>query len=274
MRVAVAAMIGCALLTGCKPDPAVEKATLVNRGVKAPAPPPGGGNMGIDAGGSGPVPAGAPTGSVAGMVLFSGKAPAQPAIDTSMDPACAMSGGSFTAEQYVVNAGKLANVFVYVKSGPVPMNGSGQSLAPAVLDQKGCRYVPHVLGVMQGGFVEFHNSDPTMHNIHTMPTNVGNETVDVSQGPKGAPQSKQFAKPELMIPVRCNNHPWMNAFINVAPTPYFAVSGTDGRFSIAGLPPGDYVLAAVHEKLGEKTMTVHISSNASTKAEFGFAAGK
>ena len=111
-----------------------------------------------------------------------------------------------------------------------------------------------------------------MHNIHTMPTEVGNETIDISQGPKGAPVTRQFLKPELMMPVRCNNHPWMNAFINVSPTPSFAVSAADGRFDLRGLPPGDYVLAAVHEKLGEKTMNVHVAANAPTKAEFGFVA--
>ena len=115
-----------------------------------------------------------------------------------MDPACGLAGGTVYSEQYVVNAGKLANVFVYVKvraaGGDVRRRGG--AMKPVVLDQKGCQYVPHVIGVMQGGYVEFRNSDPTMHNIHTMPTVVGNETVDVSQGPRGTPVTKQFAKPE------------------------------------------------------------------------------
>ncbi len=179
--------------------------------------------------------------------------------------------GTFTAEQFVTAGGKLANVFVYVKSGPASAMMSGQVVPPVVLDQKGCRYVPHVIGVQQGGYVEFRNSDVTMHNIHTMPASVGNETIDISQGPKGAPVVKQFSKPELMIPVRCNNHPWMNAFINVSPTPFFAVTGPDGKFDLRGLPPGDYVIAAVHEKLGEKTMNLHVASNAAAKAEFSFA---
>ena len=139
-----------------------------------------------------------------------------------------------------------------------------------VLDQKNCQYVPHVIGVVAGGHVEFRNSDPTMHNIHTMPTVVGNETVDISQGPRGAPQTKQFRKPELMIPVRCNNHPWMNAFINVAPTPFFAVSDANGRFTITGLPPGDYVLGAVHEKMGEKTINLTVPPRGTARAEFAF----
>ncbi len=268
-------LVASAAMAGCKPDPAVEKSALVNRGTKTPAPPDGGpaSQAGTSPNSSAGSPASATSGSITGSVLFTGKAPAMPLIDTSMDPVCGMGGaGKFTAEQYVVNNGKLANVFVYVKSGPASAMMTGQVAPPVVLDQKGCRYVPHVIGVQQGGSVEFRNSDLTMHNIHTMPTEVGNETIDISQGPKGAPVTRQFLKPELMMPVRCNNHPWMNAFINVSPTPFFAVSAADGRFDLRGLPPGDYVLAAVHEKLGEKTMNVHVAANGPTKAEFGFAA--
>ncbi len=272
--VTFAVSIAATAVLGCKPDPAVEKAKLIDRGTKAPIPPPAGESMSLNAnaGLSAGTPSNAASGSITGAVLFAGKAPVMPEIDTSMDPACGMSGGGkFTAEQYVVNAGKLANVFVYVKSGPAAAMMSGQVAAPVVMDQKGCRYVPHVIGVSQGGYVEFRNSDVTMHNIHTMPVEVGNETIDISQGPKGAPVAKQFQKPELMMPVRCNNHPWMNAFINVSPTPYFAVTGTDGKFELRGLPPGDYVIAAVQEKLGEKTMNAHVAANAASRAEFSFA---
>jgi plastocyanin len=262
-------------IVGCKPDPAVEKATLIDRGTKKPVPPPDGEsmNLGSGNGSSSVAPANVATGSVAGAILFMGKPPVMPVIDTSMDPACGMGGaGKFTAEQYIVNNGKLANVFVYVKSGPQAAMMSGQVAAPVVLDQKGCRYIPHVIGVQQGGYVEFRNSDLTMHNIHTMPTEVGNETIDISEGPKGAPVVKQMQKPELMMPVRCNNHPWMNAFINIAATPFFAVTGPDGKFDLRGLPPGDYVIGAVQEKMGEKTMNVHVGANAATKADFSFAA--
>ena len=271
----ILALLTAATLTGCKPDPAVEKATLIDRGTKAPIPPPAGEseNLNSNSGSSAGTPANVASGSVTGTILFTGKPPVMPVIDTSMDPACGMGGaGKFTAEQYIVTSGKLANVFVYVKSGPSAAMMSGQVAPPVVLDQKGCRYDPHVVGVQQGGYVEFHNSDPTMHNIHTMPTEVGNETIDISQGPRGAPVAKQFQKPELMMPVRCNNHPWMNAFINVSATPYFAVTGTDGKFDLRGLPPGDYVIGAVQEKLGEKVMNVHVSANAASKSEFSFAA--
>jgi plastocyanin len=214
-----------------------------------------------------------PTGSVTGTVTFAGKVPAKVLIDTSMDPACSLNGEKVYSEQIVADAGKLANVFVYVKSGPAAaMNAADPVSKPVVLDQKGCEYVPHVIGVMAGGTVEFRNSDPTMHNIHTMPTTVGNQAIDVSQGPKGAPQVKTFAQPELMMPVRCNNHPWMNAFINVSATPFFAVTGADGGFELRGLPPGDYVLGAVQEKLGEQTMQVTVAANGTAKANVSFPA--
>jgi len=117
--------------------------------------------------------------------------------------------------------------------------------------------------------VEFRNSDPTMHNVHTVSV-AGNPQVDVSEGPAGAPQTRQFTTPELMMPIRCNNHPWMEAFLNVAPNRFFGVTREDGTFSIAGLPPGTYTLAAVHEKLGERDMQVTITAKSQSRADFTF----
>lgn len=258
------------LVSGCKPDPAVRKAEVIGNGVKSPGtPPPNAPQHPAD------VAPPADAGAITGTILFSGKAPAT-MIDTSMDPACALgeSSGRLPVEQIVANSGKLANVFIYVKSGPVQAMQSGAiNSAPVVLDQRHCQYVPHVLGVFQGGTVEFRNSDPTMHNIHTIPTQVGNETIDISQSPRGPAQSKVFPRSELMIPVRCNNHPWMNAFINVSPTPFFAVSGADGKFTISGLPPGDYVLGAVQEKLGERTLNLSVPPYGTARVELAFKAG-
>jgi plastocyanin len=210
-------------------------------------------------------------GTVSGTVHFSGKPPQRVKIDMSMDPVCSMTGGDNYAEQYVVHDGKLANVYVYVKDGPVAAMSAGPRTTDAVvMDQVGCRYTPHVVALMRGGSVEFRNSDGTMHNIHTMPTVVGNETVDVSQGAKGAPTQKPLEQPEVMLPVRCNNHPWMNAFINVSATPFFAVTDETGRFEIKGLPAGTYTLAVVHEKMGEQTMTVTVVPKKAGTADFTY----
>ena len=248
---------GLLLLAGCKPDAAVKKGEVVDSVRPAAVTQP------IDP---------ATTGSVTGAVRFTGKAPARVKIDMTMDPVCEMKAGDNYSEQYVAKDGKLANVFVYVKSGPPAAMGVGAvSTTPSVLDQKGCRYTPHVIGVMLGDTVEFRNSDPTMHNIHTMPVVAGNDVMDVSQGPNGAPQRRTFPKAELMLPVRCNNHPWMSAFINVSATPFFAVTGEDGKFDLKGLPAGTYTLGAVHEKLGEQTMELTVKPQEAGKADFVFA---
>ncbi len=249
-------------LAGCKPSPAVKQAQVIGDKTQAD--------------GAAKHPPSAPLdratmGMVSGTVRFAGKAPERVKIDMSQDPVCSMTGGDNFSEQYVVHDGKLANVYVYVKSGPPMMMGyAGPTPAPVVLDQVGCKYVPHVIALVRGGSVEFRNSDATMHNIHTMPETAGDQTIDVSQGAKGAPVVKQFTKPEVMMEVRCNNHPWMNAFINVANTPFFAVTDADGHFVIPGLPAGHYVLGAVHEKMGEQDIDLTVKPHETAKADFSF----
>lgn len=211
-------------------------------------------------------------GTITGTIKFAKKAPPRIEIDMAQDPACSLSAEKNFSEQYVVKDGKLQNVFVYVKDGlgnkvyPAPST-------PVVLDQKGCRYIPHVIGVMAGTPVEFRNSDPTMHNIHTAAENAPNPEIDISQPPMGGTTQKVFAHPELMIPVRCNNHPWMNAFINVSPNPFFAVSDENGHFEIHGLPPGTYTLVADHEVLGQQTAQVTVASKQTATADFTYGTG-
>jgi plastocyanin len=245
--------VAAAALTGCKPDAAVRKAEVLDKSASPTQ-----------------LPVVANPGAISGVISFSGQPPARVPIDMSMDPACSLTAGQNLSEQFIVNSGKLANVFVYIKSG-IPATSAPSDARPVVLDQKGCRYAPHVIAVQQGGSVEFRNSDPTMHNIHTISI-AGNPQVDVSEGPAGAPQTRQFTTPELMMPVRCNNHPWMQAFLNIAPNQFFAVTREDGSFSIPGLPPGTYTLAAVHEKLGERDMQVTVAAKSESRANFSFAA--
>jgi plastocyanin len=225
-----------------------------------------------------PAPSAAPTptatpidpatvGSVSGTVKLEGTAPKAQKIDMSQDPACK---GTNEAENVVAEKGDLANVFVYVKDGlgnrtfDVPKD-------PVVINQSGCKYHPHVLGVMAGQTVEIKNDDPTTHNIH--PTPKDNREWNESQPPQSAPIEKSFAREEIMLPVKCNQHPWMKMYINVVKSPFYAVTGPDGKYEIKGLPPGDYTIAFVQEKLGEQDQKVTVAPKEAKMVDQSFKAG-
>jgi plastocyanin len=207
-------------------------------------------------------------GTVSGTIHFAGQAPKRVEIDMAQDPACSLADANYS-EQYVVHDGALQNVFIYVKDG-LGNKLYAPSSDPVVIDQKGCRFTPHVIGTMAGQPVKFTNSDPTMHNVHMTPQISTNQSVDISQPPNGSGEMRTLPTPELMVPVRCNNHPWMEAFINVAANPFFSVSGADGHFTIKGLPPGTYTIVAVHEKLGQKTATVTVTSKQTATQDFTY----
>lgn len=210
--------------------------------------------------------------TVRGTIKFNGKAPAPREIDMSSDPACQFAEslpGPKLSEQYVLNNGRLANVYIYIKEGLEGKNFAPLQ-APAVLDQKGCRYHPHVLAMMEGQPLRILNSDPATHNVHPSPKVEGNHEWNISQMPKGDPVEKTFTQPEIMMPVQCNQHNWMKAYINVSRTPFFGVSDATGNFEIKGLPPGEYVVAAVHENAGEQTQKITVGPSESKQMEFVF----
>jgi len=202
--------------------------------------------------------------TVNGRVKLDGPAPRPAKIDMSQDPACK---GTNTAETIVADNGDLANVFVYVKDGlgnrtfDVPKDS-------VTIDQQGCKYHPHVLGVMAGQNIEIKNDDPTTHNIH--PTPADNREWNESQPPQAAPIAKSFAREEVMLPVKCNQHPWMRMYINVVKSPFYAVTDSRGKYEIKGLPPGDYTLAFVQEKLGEQDQKVTLAAKDSKTVDLTF----
>jgi hypothetical protein len=163
--------------------------------------------------------------------------------------------------------GALANVVVYVKSGLGSYRFDIPS-APVALDQKGCMYEPRILAVMTRQTFEVHNEDPTIHNVHAMPR--VNRAWNKSEPVGDPPIEANFTKPELAIPIACNIHPWMRAYMFVFAHPYFAITPKTGEFELKGLPPGTYVIEAWQERFGTQDQTVTLGPKETTKLDFIF----
>jgi plastocyanin len=240
---------GAALLWGCAgpaPDPAQKAA--------APAKT----YFQVDA---------ATAGKITGKVAFSGRNPKRAAIRMDAEEDCVKANkGQVLDESVLVNANNtVANVFVYVKTGL-----EGKEFAPATVpvqfDQKGCMFRPRIVGIQTGQTFVVTNSDPVTHNVHPLPR--VNREWNQGQQPGSESVEREFTQPETMIPVKCNVHAWMRGYIGVLPHPYFAVSGGDGSFTIANLPPGDYTLEAWHEKLGAQQINVKVAPSGAATADF------
>ena len=221
-----------------------------------------------------------PNGTISGVISFTGTPPAPKKIDTGADPACGAANPNLVTDDTIVKDGKLANVFIYVSEGTVD---GGKKIgdyswptptAAAKLDQNGCHYNPHVMGVQVNQKISITNSDKTTHNIH--PTPSLNKEWNQTQAVGAAPIEQTFARPETLIPVKCNQHPWMKAYIGVTKHPLFAVSSDTGAFEIKGVPVGTYTVVAWREggaKGTEKKMQVTVPANGSAKADFAFGEG-
>ena len=204
--------------------------------------------------------------TISGTVTLDGPAPAEEQINTSADPVCkAQHTQPMFTERAVVRDGKVQWAFVYVKSG---LEGRvfTPPAEPVVLDQVGCRYMPHVLGCMVGQSVKLLNSDETLHNVHAMPTH--SKAFNVGLAVKGMSLSRKFTAPEVMVPVKCDVHSWMQGFIGVMAHPFYAVTDENGAFTIKGLPPGTYTLAVWHETFGEQAVEVTLGPSETKTADF------
>lgn len=213
----------------------------------------------------------ATAGSISGTVHWSGPYPARSALDMSEDPSCvgANRGKVYDDSLVIGKHNGLAGAFVYIKSGL-----EGKTFAPpsarATLDQRGCWFHPRVLGLETGQVLEIVNSDPVTHNIH--PLAHLNREWNHSQGPGDPAMHQRFLKPEIMVPVKCNIHSWMHAYIGVVDNPFFAVTGQDGQFNLSNLPPGAYILALWHEKLGTREMKVTVTPHDTATVAFNLTA--
>ncbi len=210
----------------------------------------------------------ATAGNIAGMVMIEGTPPGAEELRMSSDPVCVEQATNTSSEYFVVGEGNhLGNVFVYVKEG-LEGRSFPEPSGVVTLDQVGCRYTPHVFGLRVGQTLAITNSDPTLHNIHAMPT--ANAEFNMGQPIQGMTSERTFESPEIMVPFKCDVHGWMNAYVGVLDHPYFATTAQDGLFEISTLPPGDYVLEAWHEKLGTQTQNVTVAEGATAKVAFTF----
>ena len=203
---------------------------------------------------------------IAGSVSYTNGDPDAP-IKMAADPVCkSLHKEAVYSENVVADGGGLANVFVYVKGG---LTGSYPPPAEnALLNQEGCQYFPHVSGIMVGQTLVIKNSDPTLHNVHAMAKK--NKEFNQGQPFQDMEIERTFDTPEVMVPFKCDVHPWMSSYMGVLDHPYFAVSGADGSFAIEGLPAGDYELEAWHEKFGARTVKVSVAADGSAEANFDF----
>lgn len=211
----------------------------------------------------------ATAGVVAGRALFEGKPKAAAAINIDEDTECVrLNPRDMADESLLVNRNKtLRNVLVYVKRG---LEGKTfeHPAGPVVLNQQGCRFEPRVFGIQAGQTLQVTNSDPLTHNVH--PLAKINRDWNQSQAPGDPPLERRFARPEMLIRVKCNIHSWMRSWAAVMDHPYFAVTGADGSFEIRNLPPGDYTLEAWHEVAGTVEKPVHLAPSAKAEIDFTF----
>jgi plastocyanin len=209
----------------------------------------------------------AQTSSVSGKVSFAGAPPAPGRVAVRGDPRCEqLHPQGLEVATVAVADGGLGNALVWLKSGV-----SGPHPAPAeavVLDQRNCEFVPRHVAVRTGQTLSIRNSDDTLHNVHPRPQ--ANAEFNLGQPRRGMESPRKFDRPELMIPVGCDIHPWMKAYVSVISHPFFAMTRPDGTYEIAGVPPGDYEIEVVHETLGSRAQPLTVKGGEGARADFVF----
>ncbi len=209
----------------------------------------------------------ATAGTVTGKVLYTGKPPRAKAVNMDNAPECALLHDTPVLDAKIAagKEGALANAFVYIKQG---LEGKQfePPAGPVVIDQKGCWFGPHVLGLQVGQTLQVTNSDPLTHNIHPLPEH--NREWNQSQPPNAEPFQRRFTQPEVMIRVKCNIHAWMHAWVGVVAHPYFAVTGADGAFQLRNVPPGTYTLEVWQEELGRQAQQITLAASGQSEIVF------
>ena len=209
--------------------------------------------------------------TVTGSVTFDGKAPTLKPLAMDADPVCAKKHSTPVANEMLVlgSGNTMGNVMVWVSKGLPAGKTYPAPSSPVVLDQNGCQYRPHVMGIMVGQTYKILNSDGVLHNVHALPKI--NPQFNRAMPPTLKEASAKFEKPEDVFQIKCDVHPWMQAYVGAFNHPFFSVTGTDGKFTISGLDPGTYTLTAWHERLGTQTATVTVGASDTKTQNFKFA---
>ena len=270
-HLAVSALLVAVLVTtGCgqKPEPSipthsetpVPPAAVMDAPPAAPAAP-----LTL------PVPLPTSGGTLRGTVTGPRPATEPEPINMSTDITCShgRTGPVLSQKAVITETGQVQWAFVYVKTGlegyVIP-----EAAEAVVLDQKGCMYSPHVFGVQTNQPIEIHNSDDTLHNVHAIPHKPNKRFNIAHPNVPGLVHRKSFTNPDVMVRIKCDVHPWMNAYVGVLPHGFSAVTGATGAYTIANLPPGEYTIGVWHEMLGEQEYVVAISADGDTTLDVQF----
>ena len=216
-----------------------------------------------------------PTGNeavISGTITLNGTLPKFRVIDMTADPPCQDANHNPKPDWLITNQGRLANAFIYVRGETLNACQFELPDSEVIMNQRACYFEPHVFGLRVGQTLRIINGDPTQHNVH--PTPKLNPEWNQTQAAYAPPMVKTFRRAEVMIPIKCNQHPWMKAYVGVMNHPYFAVSDRLGKFEIRGLPPGTYKLAVWHELFGEQEIEVTVVPGENRNADFTFDAQK
>ena len=209
-------------------------------------------------------------GSVTGTITFAGTPPKLNALAMDADPVCAKKHTTpVLNEMLVLGTGNtMGNVMVYVSKGLPSGKTYPAPTTPVTLDQNGCVYKPHVMGIQVGQTYKILNSDGILHNIHTLPK--VNKAFNRAMPATSKEATTTFDKEEAIFNIKCDVHPWMTAWVGTFTHPFFTVTGPDGKFTISGLDAGTYEITAWHEKLGTKTASVTVAASGSKTQDFKF----
>ena len=210
-------------------------------------------------------------GTISGTVTYEGKVPSLKPIAMDADPACAKKHtGPVPSDVLLLGEGNtMGNILVRVVGGLPAGKTWPAPTTPAVMDQKGCRYEPHVIGIQIGQPFRILNSDGILHNVHSLPKI--NKPFNMAMPASRTEASHTFEKPENIFQVKCDVHPWMSAYVGAFTHPFFSVTGKDGKFTISGLDPGTYEITAWHERLKTQTASITVGASDTKTQNFKFA---